>query len=139
MKTHIWNCASAFPNKVNFVDSNNVVLGYDLLQNCCEDAFWTVGVNKDGTGDKLKCDDDNPLEIEFDHYTFDPEFYEDDPDDSEDHVAIFKLVYNDHWENGRFFDSKEFPDLYVRLENHHNGYYSHGFIFRADKTIKGDL
>ena len=28
--------------KVNFVDENNVILGYDMNQNCCEDADWFI-------------------------------------------------------------------------------------------------
>ena len=29
-------------DKVNFVDENNVFVGYDLLQDCCEDANWFI-------------------------------------------------------------------------------------------------
>jgi hypothetical protein len=42
MKTRIWNLTETFPGKVNFIDSNNVILGYDLGQSCCEHAFWTI-------------------------------------------------------------------------------------------------
>ena len=28
--------------KVNFVDENNVVLGYDMSQDCCERAGWFI-------------------------------------------------------------------------------------------------
>lgn len=33
---------SNWDSKVNFVDENNVVLGYDLSQDCCEHADWFI-------------------------------------------------------------------------------------------------
>ncbi len=47
------------------------------------------------------------------------------------HVAIFKLVHRAYRE--------EKPNLYVRLENHHNGYYGHGFTFRGAEVIEAIL
>ena len=36
----VFDCVDPWPTKVNFVDSNNVMLGYDMEQNCCEVATW---------------------------------------------------------------------------------------------------
>jgi hypothetical protein len=135
MKTRIWNLTETFPDKVNFIDSNNVILGYDLLQSCCEDAFWTISEKQDGSDPIYEGSDDAVKEIELDGYCFDPKFCERKSygDDGEDFaVSIFKLV-GSPWLNPKL------PDLFLRLENHHNGYYSHGFTFRGDVIINGSL
>lgn len=36
MTTHIFDETRPWPNKVNFIDSNNCVLGYSMSQDCCE-------------------------------------------------------------------------------------------------------
>jgi hypothetical protein len=132
MKTRIWNYTETFPGKVNFIDDNNVILGYDLGQDCCEQAFWTVSEAKDGSEPLYQGDDTESKEIELEGYVFDPAFCERSDDDGrEQYVAIFKLVYRAYGE--------EKPDLYVRLENHHNGYYGHGFAFRGTEVIEAVL
>ena len=131
MKVKIWNCSSIWPNKVNFIDSENVILGYDLGSCCCEHAFWTITTNADGTGDKLyQGDEDNEAEYELEDYRFDPDFFLQDSPDGENGIAIFRLEH---------CVMKNKKDLYIRLENHQNGYYSHGFTFRGAKTIEGYL
>lgn len=133
MKTHIWNRTKAFPDKVNFVDSNNVILGYCLEQSCCENAFWTISDNPGGNNPSHKGDDSFMQEIELDGYCFDPDYFlRKDDEGEESHVAIFRL------KDCRFGEPKS-PDLYVRLENHHNGYYSHGFTFKGNKIIRESL
>lgn len=132
MKTHIWNLTKAFPGKVNFVDSSNVILGYDLSQSCCEHTFWTIGSNRDGSDPIHQGDDMSVQEIELNGYCFDTQFYERESAEEEDGgVAIFKLVSN---------PLSKLPDLFLRLENHHNGYYSHGFSFiRGEVIVEGSL
>lgn len=127
--TQIFNCGGGWDTKVNFVDSNNVLLGYDLGQSWCENAFWSVGQNKDGSDPLHKGDEEKHGLIPLDGYEFDPKFLErEDNEDGESYVAIFKLVN---------YDDK--PDLFIRLENHHNGYYSHGFTFKTDKIVEDSL
>lgn len=134
MKTHIWNITKSFPDKVNFIDSNNVLLGYDLGQSCCETAFWTISEALDGSNPIHRGDAEQSQEIELEDYCFDPAFYRRIDDEYEEtHVAIFKLNAYRGW------DSKNLPDLYLRLENHHNGYYSHGFVFKGDTIIENSL
>lgn len=75
----------------------------------------------------------SPQLIHLEDYRFDPEFFKKEENDgNETYAAIFKLV-EAGWGN------KELPDLYIRLENHHNGYYSHGFTFKGAETIGGSL
>lgn len=136
MKTRIWNLTETFPGKVNFIDSNNVILGYDLGQDCCEHAFWTISETPDGKNPIHPIhegDNDAVKEIELDGYCFDPSYCQRHDDEGrEEYVATFKLV-------GRQWDKPKLPDLFLRLENHHNGYYSHGFTFRGAVIIEDSL
>lgn len=132
MKTYIWNCVEPFPSRVNFVDSNNVLLGYALAASCCEDAGWTISAALDGSAPELTGDEHRSFECCLDDYVFDPDFCTMEKDGSayeERNTAIFKLV--SPWPGK--------PPLYLRLMNKHNGYYSHGFTFRGAETIKGNL
>ena len=120
MKTHIWNEVAPFNTKVNFVDTNNVVLGYDLQQDYCEDAYWFISTSeKDHNDTNTLYDHKNVEELDLEGYCFDHNYYQilSDKEDQEEFFtqsAIFKLV-----------GSKELnlPDLFVILSNTHNGYY----------------
>lgn len=134
MRTHVWSQTDTFPGKVNFIDSNNVLLGYDLCSCCCENASWTIGESKDGSNPIHWGDESESKEIDLPGYVFDPDFCERlDNNDNEQYVAIFKLVSRPP------YGSPKKPDLYIRLENHQNGYYSHGFVFRGDVVIEGSI
>ncbi len=103
----IFDSAEKFESKVNFVDDNNVVVGYDMDQQCCERATWYLTQNP-----KSREDITVPDEI-LSKLTFDPDYFE-DGNDGETASVIFKLVGDtDPW--------------YLILSNTHNGYYSHGF------------
>ncbi len=110
-------------DKVNFVDKNNVVLGYDTYQQCCENAGWFVA---DKPLDRVP---DDVEEFEFpiqDDWVFDPEYFQETGlGESEEGgmMAIFRLV------NGK-------KQKFLHLFNCHNGYYSHGFKFTIDNKIK---
>lgn len=134
MKIHIWNCSSIWPNKVNFIDTNNVILGYDLDQSCCETAFWAISDRKDGSRPIHHGDGRSSFEAELDGYCFDPDFCERESagEDGEDGgAAVFKLTF------AKYGASR--PDLFLRLENQHNGYYCHGFTFRGAVIINDSL
>lgn len=98
----IFDCVDPWPTKVNFVDSNNVVLGYDMNQQCCEEAEWGM---------------EPPLtEEQLESYTFDTSFFHKGAEDDTG-LAMFKLV------------SDGLPAVFIILCNTHNGHYSHGFEF----------
>lgn len=120
--------------KVNFVDKNNVLVGYDMGQSCCEHADWFISeeIIIEGIEDYVG------KEFELEEYVFDkgymnsPDLVKDEDGYSEldeGGIVVFKLIA----------DSK--PDLYLHIFNSHNGYYSHGFEFKdGDKVLrKGDL
>lgn len=115
-------------DKINFIDENNVFVGYDLGQNCCECAGWMLT-------DRLTMLRSEDIGEDVGHenlpdltdYRFDPNFfvdakvlfgatYENDVLDEGGHV-IFRLV------------SETGPDFFLNIYNSHNGYYSHGFEY----------
>ena len=115
---------AGWDSKVNFVDENNVLLGYDLGQCCCENADWfisdTVKVNKlegiplDELATKIK---DGVYSM--DGWVFDNEYFKEVEDYSlfdEGKMVIFRIVKDDQ-------------TRFIHLFNCHNGYYGHGFEF----------
>lgn len=112
-----------WPTKVNFVDTNNAVVGYDMQQDCCEHADWCIaGVPELGSGLG-----NGITEASLGPYVFAPDvatnhdFPRDTPDECS--AVSFKLVAD-----GR-------PDLFLTLHNTHNGYYAHGFEIWADGKL----
>ena len=103
--------------KVNFVDENNIVLGYDMNQICCEDADWFISDVIENT----KIDE---MEHDIEDFVFDTEFFDeiDCPDNDEALIAVFRIT------NGK-------QEKYIHLYNCHNGYYSHGFTLSDNKNI----
>ena len=105
--------------KVNFVDENNRFVGYNLEQDCCENANWFIA-------DTPQCavqsrSTDNP---DLDGFVFDPIFFIAHPpnpvdSDTELSMVIFRIVKGDH-------------EKFIHLFNIHNGYYKHGFEFGED-------
>ncbi len=117
---------SSWHSKVNFVDANDVFVGYDTAQDCCEDAGWFIS-------DRIKAytyDDShlNNPDFDLDPYVFDAQFFEYVPSSDLDGggMVAFKLVS----------DGK--PDLYLHLYNCHNGYYEHGFEVKHGGEIVRD-
>lgn len=110
MPENHWN--SEWNDKVNFVDENNVVLGYDMSQRCCENAGWFISESVQQT--VLE----NLYIPNVTNYKFDTNFFEelefDENKDKSGVLIIFRLV------SGK-------KSLYLHLYNAHNGYYSHGF------------
>lgn len=106
-------------NRLNIVDENNVVVGFDYSQDCCED-FGHAFLNAIPEG-KLECDYREMEQAVFKHedYVFDPDFFKDDLPEGEycdgGKAVAFKLV------------SPGKPDVYLILYNAHNGYYGHDF------------
>ncbi len=114
---------SSWGDKANFVDKNDVFVGYDLSQDCCETADWYI---KDSiTPYKYDTDEDSKETPDVEDYVFDKDFFEsvESGDLDEGEMVVFKLVA----------ESK--PDLYLHLFNCHNGYYGHGFEVKHSGEI----
>lgn len=102
-------------NKVNFVDENNVVVGYDMQSQCCEDYGYFFSRQKPNS----VADIDGINDADLEGFIFDQNFYECDGFEDEKSgdygsVAIFRLI------NGC-------NEIYLTLYNIHNGYYTHKF------------
>jgi hypothetical protein len=102
----------AWRGKTNFVDKNNVVVGFDDEQQCCENFGWFFA-----TKPNYNHCADIPDKYDVEPYVFDTSF---------DAEGIFRLT------------ADNLPDIYLILYNHHNGYYSHGFHMLKDgETVVG--
>lgn len=118
-----------WPNKVNFVDKNNVLLGYDLEDKCCENATWeimdTLSVRKAG--------EEHPQPDSLEDWAFDQYFFckytlGGGDYDKGQYTAVFRIVCGE-------------AEKFIYLSNTHNGYYAHGFEFNSAGNVlaKGDL
>lgn len=113
--------------KINFVDENNVLVGYDYSGQCCENFGWCIGEKismnlKDALFDDSKTD--TYIDEQLKGWTFDTEFFKEIQEEesyNDIRFAIFRLVKGDQ-------------ERFLHLYNIHNGYYSHGFEFQQDDT-----
>ena len=117
----------SWSGKHNFADANNVLVGYDAGQSCCEHAGWYISEKSD----EAQYGEEGLRGHDVEPYNFDPVFKVDVASNGLDcggHIA-FRLV-----SHGK-------PDLFLHLFNCHNGYYSHGFSMEADGVTfhNGDL
>lgn len=116
----IFNKEEGWNSKVNFVDENNVLVGYDMSQCCCENADWFIS----NTPEINPYGDHSPDE-NLDDWVFDPEYFE-EVDNYElldcGGMVRFRLVNGDH-------------EKFLHLYNVHNGYYSHSFTFEVGGVV----
>jgi hypothetical protein len=111
--------------KVNFVDQNNLLVGFDTTQCCCENADWFISTEREYTDSPSNAVDTTQ---DFSAYVFDPTFFDQTGGDprcfGSGGIAVFRLT------------AEGVPDLYLHLFNVHNGYYAHGFSM---KDANGNL
>lgn len=103
--------------KHNFIDDNDVYVGYDAGQDCCEYADWFIS-------DKIetKTPEKLPKEAELDGWFFDTTFFKEDClTDCDDGGSIVLRI------------TKGDKEKFLHIFNCHNGYYGHTFIME----IKG--
>ena len=130
----IFNKTEPFADKVNFIDDNNVVLGYDTSQLCCETADWFIA---DKVTPELLSYDGDDINVDLEGWNFDRFFFQ-EIDYVEGGNSNHK--YNDLNEGGMvvFRITKGNQEKFLHLYNCHNGYYSHGFEFKNGKQIIQD-
>lgn len=110
----IFDRQEPFDTKVNFVDENGVVLGYDMVGTCCEDFGWYIS-------DMSQGEELTPIP-NLDSYRFDTKYFE---NKSINEICDIKslIIF-------RIVDKQgSLPPLFIHLYNYHNGYYAHGFEF----------
>jgi hypothetical protein len=120
----ILNKQEPWPSKVNFVDENEVHLGYDLSDDCCAHGGWFMLDDPEAwpgkdSNDWLKEPEPYP---DLHGWVFDPSYFKERTIDaiSEGSAVQFSVV------NG---DARK----YITLYNCHNGYYGKGFEFVVTK------
>lgn len=115
------NNADGWGDKINFVDENNVLVGFDYSQSCCENFGYFFSKKIPASQEK------DEITVDPDGYSFDPSFCESSHENgeySEGGQVAFKLL------------NAEGDVIFLNLYNHHNGYYSHGFTCKVgDKTL----
>ena len=114
-------------NKINFVDKNNVFVGYDLESQCCEDANWFINPQKITSTSFKQLNKLIKEKINTDDYVFDPQFFEQHISNMafglDSVIIIFKLI------------KPNYQPLYLHIFNVHNGYYAHGFVMKINEKI----
>lgn len=114
----IFNAETKWPTKVNFVDERNVMLGFDLEDQCCETVGWFLS---DTIIDRVQ---DTPGIKEIPEYYFDTLFYKEFyGKDGWTSFVVFRMLH----------ESRE-KELFLHLYNT-NAMYSHGFEFADDGII----
>lgn len=104
-------------NRLNFVDKNNVVLGYDYASQCCESFFYYVTETEPMKFDNEPEEEDKSGLLNEDSLYFDTSYNKDlegETSWNEDYATVFKVLGGE-------------TDLFIVLVNCHNGYYGHGF------------
>jgi hypothetical protein len=105
--------------KINFVDDNNVFVGFDYEQTCSESFGYTFSDKKPSSYGEFKQIEES--EIELESYEFDTYFFQTLQDGDCGGNATFRLT------NGLYGDKQK--EIFLTIFNTHNGYYSHGFEF----------
>lgn len=121
----IFDRVDPWASKVNFVDENNVMLGYDMRQACCEYAGWFIA---DKRHEQIPTSIEAPAELPG--WNFDPEWFERGTIEfTEEHesrgtgaLCLFRIVKGD-------------AEQFIHLFNCHNGFYAHGFEFKTDEAV----
>lgn len=115
--------------KLNIVDENNVFVGFDYSNSCCESFGYIVSDTFEGIHNadhNFETSDYEAHNKELADYVFDPSFHEVVPSADEwdeGALGVFKAVCE-----GK-------PDKFICLFNYHNGYYGHGFEMNQGETI----
>ena len=124
--------------KTNFVDTNDMFIGFDTSQDCCESFgyFFTDKVSDDDPLNKRYegWGDNYPTEkpVNLAALVFDIAFYRNEHGYDGGGFAVFKLV-DKPADRAHTNDAKTV--IYLVLYNNHNGYYGHGFTVMHGGTV----
>ncbi len=140
--------------KTNFADVNDVLVGYDAWDNCCEVHGYALHSSfppseprpymwqrEDEGAPATECSAPSNLE----EMVFDVDFFEELPGYDEGGRVFFRLVSPRlmrprrdetmrRLQRGAAVNN-EAAEVYLELFNHHNGYYSHGFTVEVGGEV----
>lgn len=105
-----------YGGSINFIDENDVFLGYELSTSCSEFADYKLFYDRKGKKEVTYKNYDELNDI-LDGYFFDITFMVSFYDDknTKSNIALFRLINESN------------NSIYLGLSNRHNGYYVHGF------------
>jgi len=128
--------------KTNYVDTNDVLVGFDAWQSCCETFGHKWAYKPEFPDDDAE---DKPEPANLEAMVFDTNFFKDHDHSWGGGEVMFRLVVPELQRTRtdeemrriqRRFASDKMPfEAYLILFNHHNGYYSHGF----ELTVGGEI
>ena len=106
--------------RINFVDENNVLVGFDYQGSCCENFGHMITK-------EIPTQIEDGIKIDEEKYRFDPSVrVMNSLTDCDDGGSVtFRLVNQDDCEDA----------VYLTLYNSQNGYYGHGFEVKNGDEI----
>jgi len=112
-----------FCQKLNFVDENNVVLGYDYMEDCSEEFGWFIADTL--VAEDVDTSEEYKLDFDISNYHFNAHFFATIQEQGDwGGTAVFQITDGVN-------------KKYLHIFNYHNGYYAHGFEFtRGDWKIQ---
>lgn len=117
MSTKIFIGKGSWRSKVNFVDDNNVLLGYDNDDDCCANGGWFISDSQDSWEEKSFVESEMVLQ----GFNFDPTYRRE--------VELKESYDEGGATQFRLKNEATGETKYLTLYNHHNGYYSRNFEF----------
>ena len=110
-------------SKVNFVDENNVLVGYDNHDDCCANGGWFISDDKN----EWLQDSFKEESMDLPGFVFDKNYVERKIEGKYDEGAAiqFRLINGDN-------------EKFITLYNFHNGYYSRGFDIFVGGQLETD-
>ena len=127
MKVLKFNIGTA-NESVNFIDENDVYIGYDMGKDSCKDDDWFGWFISDSIN-KESIPEDRQNDSNINDFVFDPLFFMEVENTSlleEGKMAIFRLTSGE-------------SEKYLHLFNVHNGYYCHDIVVKhSGETVKDD-
>ncbi len=123
--------------KINFIDNNNVIVGFDFKGQCCERFEWAFVVEYSQDIEPHSMVDESKSILDFERYVFDTENkgIEFTSGKFEDGGAVVFELYLPVWVKGKGYVKSE-TKAFLILVNAHNGYYSHGFTMHHSNLFQ---
>lgn len=114
-------------DKVNFIDSNDLYVGYDLSQSCCEQASWYIADKPTMYRDSN--DEEGLRGFNLEYFVFVPNSEVEITSDEDNSLDLGSLVH---------FTLQDTQGnlLYLHIFNAHNGYYGHEAITNVSGEVK---
>lgn len=126
-------------NKYNFVDKNNVLVGYDKNQICCEEAFWILTSSETLDMEKITLKEGGNRtmysEVLLNEFMFDTTYFT----LKVQKVKVnFNLIDLHNYVSFKLINTT-FQPIYLHLVNLHSGMYYHGFTceINGERIHKG--